>query len=115
MSTPVGPYRPVVQVGDMIFVSGQVGLVDGSLAEGVGAQVDAALANLGAHLETVGAELSDVVKTTVFLTDMDDYATMNERYVAAFGRSRPARSAVAVAALPIGALVEIEAIAMRGA
>lgn len=89
--------------------SGQVGLADGKLVEGVTAQVGQAIANLAAHLEGEGASLADVVKTTVFLVDMDDYGDMNEAYVAAFGDHRPARSAIAVAALPIGALVEIEA------
>jgi len=91
-------------------VSGQLGLVDGALVEGgVGAQVTQALANMAALLEGQGASLSSVVKTTVFLVDMDDYATMNESYVEGFGDHRPARAAVAVAALPVGALVEIEA------
>ena len=112
MSTPVGPSTPIVRSGDLLFVSGQVGLSDGVLVEGgVEAQATQALANLAGLLEGEGASMGDVVKTTVFLTDMGDYAAVNEVYMAAFGDHRPARSAVAVAALPIGALVEIEAIA----
>ena len=110
MSTPVGPYTPVVRAGDLVITSGQVGITDGGLVEGgVGAQVTQAMANVAAVLASVGASLDDVVKTTVFLTDMAHYGEMNEAYTAALGDHRPARSAVAVAALPIGALVEIEA------
>ena len=110
MSTPVGPYTPIVRAGEWLVVSGQVGLSDGKLvAGGVEAELRQALANLAALLEREGASLADVVKTTVFLKHMSDYAVMNEIYVAAFGDHRPARSAVAVADLPIGALVEVEA------
>lgn len=107
---PVVPYTPVVRAGDWVIVSGQLGLRDGALVEGgLGPQLVAALANLAGQLATVGARLDQVAKTTVFLTDMADYAAMNEAYVAAFGDHRPARSAVAVAGLPLGAVVEIEA------
>ena len=110
MSTPVGPYTPVVRAGDFVITSGQVGIADGGLVEGgVGAEVTQAMANVASVLASAGASLDDVVKTTVFLTDMAHYAEMNEAYTAALGDHRPARSAVAVAALPIGALVEIEA------
>ena len=86
----------------------------GTLAHGgFAAEFDQAMANLEAVLASVGASLADVVKTTVFLRHMSDYPTMNDRYIAAFGDHRPARSAVGVAELPIGALVEIEAIARR--
>ena len=115
MSKPVGPYTPIVRAGDWLVVSGQIGIVDGQLVEGgVAPQVHQALANLEGHLRSEGASMSDVVKTTVFLTNMDDYRTMNEIYVEAFGDHRPARSAVAVDALPIGALVEVEAWAFVG-
>lgn len=115
MSTPVGPYTPVVRHGDLVFTSGQIGIVDGRLVEGgLAAQLDQAMANLAAVLADAGVGLADVVKTTVFLVDMADYGTMNERYLAAFGDHRPARSAVAVAALPLGALVEVEAVAAIG-
>ena len=110
MSTPVGPYTPVVRAGDFVITSGQVGIADGALVEGgVAAQVTQAMANVASVLESAGASLTDVVKTTVFLTDMAHYGEMNEAYTAALGHHRPARSAVAVAALPIGALVEVEA------
>jgi 2-iminobutanoate/2-iminopropanoate deaminase len=110
MATPVGPYTPAVRAGDWVVVSGQLGLLEGSLVEGgVAAQVTQAVKNIAAHLEGEGASLTDVVKTTVFLTDMSHYAEMNEAYVAAFGGHRPARAAFAVAGLPLQALVEIEA------
>jgi 2-iminobutanoate/2-iminopropanoate deaminase len=111
---PVGPYTPVVRAGEWIVCSGQVGLKDGALADGFDAQLVQALDNLGGLLEQQGATMSDVVKTTVFLVDMADYARMNELYIAAFGDHRPARSAVAVAALPLGAVVEVEAWARKG-
>ena len=110
MTTPVGPYTPIVRAGEWLLVSGQLGLRDGDLVNGgVAEQLGLALDNLAGLLEGEGASLADVVKTTVFLRHMDDYARMNETYVAAFGDHRPARSAVAVAGLPRGALVEVEA------
>jgi 2-iminobutanoate/2-iminopropanoate deaminase len=116
MSTPkpLGPYSPVVVAGDFVIVSGQVGLADGALvAGGVPAQTRQAVANLEAQLATVGAALTDVVKTTCFLRDMDDFASFNDAYIDGFGTHRPARSTVAVAGLPAGARVEIEAWAFR--
>ena len=116
MSKPLGPYTPVVRAGDFIFVSGQGGLLDGAVvAGGVAAETDQTMRNLRAQLESVGASMSDVVKTTCFLTDMEDYARFNERYSAAFDGHRPARSCVAVQALPAGMLVEVEAVAYRPA
>lgn len=109
MSTPVGPYTPIVRAGDWLVVSGQLGLRDGQLVGGTAEQCAQALANLRALLEGEGAGLADVVKTTVFLKHMSDYDAMNEVYVAAFGDHRPARSAIAVADLPRGGLVEVEA------
>jgi 2-iminobutanoate/2-iminopropanoate deaminase len=110
MTKPVGPYSPVVRTGSWLICSGQVGLRDGALVDGgVREQTVQALANLRLLLEGEGASLSDVVKTTVFLTDMGDFAAMNEEYAAAFGDHRPARSTVGVAALPLGAVVEVEA------
>jgi 2-iminobutanoate/2-iminopropanoate deaminase len=112
---PVGPYTPVRRAGDWVICSGQVGIRDGRLVEGgVAAQVTQAIANVEALLRGQGTDLGAVVKTTVFLTDIGDYAAVNEAYVAAFGDHRPARSAVAVAGLPIGALVEVEAWAYVG-
>ncbi len=114
MSKPLGPYTPVVRAGDFIIVSGQVGVRDGVLAEGgVAGQTTQAMANLADRLSEMGAELTDVVKTTCFLIDMDAFATFNAAYVDAFGDHRPARSTVAVRELPIGAQVEIEAMAYR--
>jgi len=106
----VGPYTPLVRAGDWLVVSGQVGLRDGSLVTGgMQAELRQALANLAALLEAEGSSLAEVVKTTVFLRHIDDYAAMNETYVEAFADHRPARAAVAVAGLPLGALVEVEA------
>lgn len=110
MSAPVGPYAPVVRAGEWLMCSGQLGLLAGELVGGgVAAQVTQAVANLEALLAGEGASLADVVKTTVFLADIGDYQVMNEAYTVAFGQHRPARSAVAVAGLPLCALVEVEA------
>ena len=112
---PVGPYTPIVRAGDWLVASGQVGVADGKLVGGgVQAELRQALANLRALLEGEGASLADVAKTTLFLRHIDDYAAVNDVYVEAFGDHRPARSAVAVAGLPLGALVEVEAWAFRG-
>jgi 2-iminobutanoate/2-iminopropanoate deaminase len=112
MATPVGPYTPVVRSGDLLFCSGQIGIVDGALVDGgFEAELTQALGNLTTVLQTEGATLDDVIKTTVFILDMDRYGIMNDIYLRAFGDHRPARSAVAVAAMPLGAQVEIEAIA----
>ena len=113
MTKAVGPYTPVVEAGGWIVVSGQVGIAEGRLADGFDAQCVQALANLRGQLESVGASMADVVKTTVFLRHMADYARMNELYTEAFGDHRPARSAIGVAELPIGALFEVEAWARR--
>jgi 2-iminobutanoate/2-iminopropanoate deaminase len=115
VTRPVGPYTPVVRAGDWLVCSGQIGIRDGALVEGgLRAQLGQALANVRALLEGEGASLEHVVKTTVFVLDMGDYAGVNEAWVAAFGDHRPARSAVAVAGLPLGALVEVEAWAWVG-
>jgi 2-iminobutanoate/2-iminopropanoate deaminase len=103
------PFRAGVVAGGWLAVSGQVGLEDGVLVEGARAQTAQALAQLRAVVESHGAALADVVKTNVFLVSMDDYPAMNEEYAAVFGDAPPARSAVAVHQLPLGALVEIEA------
>ncbi|MGE3620242.1 MAG: RidA family protein [Acidimicrobiia bacterium] len=117
MVEPVGPYTPVVRAGEWLVVSGQVGIVDGKLVSGgVEGELRQAFANLRALLEAEGASVTDVVKTTVFLRHLGgDYARMNEVYVELFGDHRPARSAVGVAELPLGALVELEAWAHLGA
>ncbi|MEO6121549.1 MAG: Rid family detoxifying hydrolase [Acidimicrobiales bacterium] len=111
---PVGPYSPWVRAGGWVVTSGQLGLVDGALVHGgVEVQTAQALQNLAAVLAEAGASLADVCKTTVFLVDMADFAAMNGVYAEAFGRHRPARSTVAVAGLPLGAVVEVEAWAYR--
>ncbi len=110
MSTPIGPYTPLVRAGDFLVTSGQLGVGEGGLVEGgFDAQCRQALANLGRLVDQAGAALGDVVKTTVFLVDMGDFAEMNAIYCECFGDHRPARSAVGVAALPLGAQFEIEA------
>lgn len=109
-----GPYSPVVEAGPWLVVSGQVGALEGAIVPGGTAeQTTQAIANLAALLAEHGASLADVVKTTVFMTDIADFGTVNVAYAAAFGDHRPARSAVAVAALPLGASVEVEAWAYR--
>ena len=99
--------------GDYVFCSGQLGLdpATGELVEGIAAQADRALRNLGAVLEAAGCSHADIVKTTVFLADIADFAALNEVYAGFFGATPPARSTFAVGALPKGGLVEIEAIA----
>ncbi len=114
MSKPVGPYTPLVRAGDTLYVSGQLGLLDGALVEGIDAQVRQAVANIAALLDAEGATLSNVVKTTVLLDSIDDYAAMNTAYTESFGDHRPARAAFAVDALPLGGMVEIEAVAYVG-
>ncbi len=111
---PVGPYQPLVRAGELVVCSGQLGLVPGSspprlVDGGLVAQTDQALANLTELLAGVGLGWAHVVKVTAFLVDIADYAVFNERYLATLGDVRPARSVVAVAGLPLGALVEIEA------
>jgi 2-iminobutanoate/2-iminopropanoate deaminase len=114
MSKPLGPYTPAVRAGDFIIVSGQVGVgADGLVAGGVAGQTAQAVSNLSDRLVELDATLTDVVKTTCFLVDMDAFATFNDAYIEAFGDHRPARSTVAVRELPIGAHVEIEAMAFK--
>ena len=106
-----GPYSPAVRAGDWLALAGQVGIdpATGKLPDdGVGGQTRQALANIAAVLGDCGATLSDVAKTTVFLVDMGDFPVMNEVYADAFAGHRPARSTIGVAALPLGARVEIE-------
>lgn len=114
VAKPVGPYTPAFRAGDWLIISGQIGIADGQLGGGFEGQLRQALANLKSLLEANGASMDDVVKTTVFLHHVADYAEMNAIYTAAFGDHRPARSAVGVSELPMGALVEIEAWAHLG-
>jgi len=112
----IGPYSQAVVAGDQVFCSGQIPLdpASGQLVGGnVRAQTERVLANLAAVLEAAGSDLAHVVKTTVFLADMDDFAAMNEVYTARFGEARPARSTVQAARLPRDARIEIDCIAIR--
>lgn len=111
----LGPYSQAIDSGDLVACSGQVGIdpATGELAGGLEAQVERALANLGAVLQAAGLSYGDVVKTTLFLLDMDDFGTVNELYGRRFPEPQPARSTIAVAALPRGARFEIEALAVR--
>lgn len=114
--TAVGPYSQAIVAGDLIFCAGQVPLdpATGQLIEGdMGACVDRVLQNLAGVLAAEGATLDDVVKTTVFLADLNDYPAMNAAYGKHFTATPPARSAVQVAKLPLDAVVEIDAIAVR--
>ena len=110
----VGPYSQAIKTGGLVFASGQLGLdpATGKLQEGLEAQTHQVLANLSAVLSASGASMADVVKTTIFLVDMSQFATVNAIYGTAFPSPPPARSTVEVAALPLGGLVEIEAIAL---
>jgi 2-iminobutanoate/2-iminopropanoate deaminase len=118
LAAPIGPYSPIARAGPWLVTSGQLGLEpDASppslVTGGVAAQLAQALANGERLLEGEGAALPDVVKTTVFVTDMDEYAAVNQAYATFFGDHRPTRSVVGVAALPLGALVEVELWAYR--
>ena len=112
----VGPYSQGIAAAGLAFASGQLPIgPDGAIPEGVEAQTRQSLANLAAVLEAGGASLASVVKTTVFLKDMNDFAAMNAIYAEHFTASPPARSTIEVARLPRDALVEIEAIALSSA
>lgn len=110
----IGPYSQAMIAGGMVFTSGQIALIpSGEMVDGdVKAQCAQVLSNLKAVLEAAGSSLDKVVKTTIFLDSMDDFAAVNELYGAAFGNHKPARSTVAVKTLPKNALVEIDAIAL---
>jgi 2-iminobutanoate/2-iminopropanoate deaminase len=115
MSPAVGPYSPVRRVGDWVITSGQVGVATAGggpptpVPGGTVAELRRALQNVAEVLAVEGATLADVVKTTLYLVDMGEFAAVNEVWVEYFTENRPTRSAVAVAALPIGARVEVEA------
>ena len=121
VSTPdapkaIGPYSQAIVSGKLVFTAGQVALDPATMelvAGGVAEQTERALTNLRAVLAAAGTDLSHVVKTTVFLVDMADFAAMNEVYAKHFGTHRPARSTVAVAGLPKGARVEIDVVATK--
>lgn len=111
----IGPYSQGINVGDMFFFSGQIPVnpVTGEMPEGIEAQAKQSLDNVKALLESQGMDFSNVIKTTVFLADMNDFATMNGIYATYFVEPYPARSAVQVAKLPKGALIEVEVIAHK--
>lgn len=111
----IGPYSQALTNGSLIFTSGQLPLAPGSktIPDDIKAQATASLANVKAILEEAGSSLSNVLKTTVFLTDMKDFAAVNEVYSTFFSQPYPARSCFAVKELPLGARVEIEVIASR--
>jgi 2-iminobutanoate/2-iminopropanoate deaminase len=108
------PYNQAIRVGDLVFTAGQLGIdpATGSIVEGgITAQTEQVFANLAAILEEAGSSLANLVKTTVFLVDLGDFAAMNEVYARHAGDRPPARSTIEISALPSGALVEIEAVA----
>jgi len=111
----IGPYSQAIVVNDMVFTSGQIALKpDGSFLDGdVAAQTTQVLENLQAVLKEAGSSLGKVVKTTIFLANMDDFASVNDVYGSFFKEQKPARSTVGVKTLPKNALVEIEAIAVK--
>ena len=111
----IGPYSQAIRSGDMVFCSGQLGLdpMSGELADGVEAQADRAMRNLQSVLDAAGLSFDDVVKTTIFLADIADFAAVNTVYGTFMPDPPPARSTIQVAALPKGGRVEIEAIARR--
>lgn len=112
----VGPYSQAVRAGDMLFISGQLGIdpESGKLAEGIEKQVERALENVKAIVEKAGGGMGSIVKVTVLLQSMGDFKTMNSIYGRYFTEDQPARAAFEVAALPLGGLVEIEAVAFLG-
>ncbi len=111
----VGPYVHAVEAGNMLFCSGQLGIdpATGEFKIGVENQTKQCLKNLGAVLKEAGYDVKDVVKTTIFIDHMEDFPIMNEVYAEFFGENKPARSCVEVAKIPMGALVEIECIAVK--
>ena len=109
----VEPYVQAVKVNGMVYCSGQLGIdpAVGKMPEGVEAQAHCSMKNMGAILKEAGSDYSKIVKTTIFLADMNDFAKVNEIYKSYFGEEYPARSCVQVAKLPLGGLVEVECIA----
>ena len=112
----LGPYSQAIHAGNFVFASGQLGLdpQTGKLQDGIEAQTRQVLANLAAVLAAAGSGVEKVVKTTIFLANMTDFAKVNTIYSEIFKVEPPARSTVQVAALPLGGLVEIEVIALAG-
>lgn len=110
----IGPYNQGLEVGDFVFTSGQLGMtVDKQFPQDVEGQARQSLVNIGNILAAAGLDFSHVIKTTIFLTDIQDFQTVNEVYSQFMTEPFPARSTIAVKELPLGGLVEIEAIACR--
>ena len=111
----IGPYSQAISEGNLIFCSGQLGMdpESGAMKEGIEAQTEQVLKNLSEVLKEAGSDMSHVVKTTVYLTDLNDFAIMNAVYEKAFGGHKPARATIPVSNLPKNALVEIDAIAVK--
>jgi 2-iminobutanoate/2-iminopropanoate deaminase len=110
----IGPFSQAIEANGFVFCSGQIGInpATGLLPAGIEAQTDRAILNIQAVLEEAGLRLSEVVKTTIFMTNVEDFPRINARYALHFAEPMPARSAPTVAALPLGALVAIDAIAV---
>jgi 2-iminobutanoate/2-iminopropanoate deaminase len=111
----IGPYSQGIDTGSLLFVAGQVGIdpATGELVEGIEAQTERVMRNIAAVLDAAGLTMADVAKTTILLADIEDFATVNTIYARFVGDPPPARATYAVAALPRGARIEIEAIATR--
>ncbi len=110
----IGPYSQGIRTENFVFASGQLGLnpETGQLREGVAEQTEQIMRNLAAILEAAGSSLDNIIKTTIFLADINDFAAVNSVYAQSFSDEPPARSTIQVAALPLGGAVEIEAIAL---
>ncbi len=109
----IGPYSHANKVGNMVFISGQIPLSsDGTVAEGIEAQAKQCLENIKAIVEEAGGSLENIVKTTIFLTDLGTFTQVNEVYASFFKENHPARTTVEISKLPLGVGIEIEAIAI---
>lgn len=110
----IGPYSQAIDLGEVVFTSGQIPVApDGSISEDVAEQARQCMENLKAVLEAAGSSMDKVVKTTVFITDINQFGTINEVYAGFFAQPYPARSCVQVAKLPKGVAIEVEAIALK--
>ncbi len=110
----IGPYSPAIETGELVYFSGQIPVLEGKIVEGdIKMQAQQCLENLTNVLNAANLNFENIVKTTIFLTDINDFAAVNEVYGNYFGTPYPARTTVAVSALPLGARIEIEAIAKK--
>lgn len=110
----IGPYSQAIDLGELVFTSGQIPVApDGSISGDAAEQARQCMENLKAVLEAAGSSMDKVIKTTVFITDMEQFGTINEVYAGFFARPYPARSCVQVAKLPKGVSIEVEAIALK--